>query len=325
MKWLRPILAVSVLALILAGCGVKNVEVPPAPQVESLLETAWELYDNGNYETALDTFEAAINLDVFNYEAYLGRGLCQSMLGEYDDAHTSFTLAISILTRNQIKLATEAIVADSEAFATGIIDTSSYADTSLFSGHTQWKLKLSHTPFIGLENITISGNKPELKGFDSDVLYLVDYLPSPGETVLVYYYYYDTTMVPTDENVTALDTFLTWAYASNASAYVAQEEDLMRAITHAAAALIPWKTLADTANLDFPTFTHYPNFTERDVAIIYALATFKNEFYYNTVKIIKTYLDPEWSTFDGNEWSAFAPDSYPQILQKLEDLIKSNE
>ncbi|MCD6087717.1 MAG: hypothetical protein J7K11_07115 [Candidatus Hydrothermae bacterium] len=305
MKFLRALLILSGLILVISGCGVKNPEVEPAPDVNKLLNTAWTLYDNGNYSAARDTFEFVTTLDVFNYEAYLGYGLSSSMLGEFDDAHTAFTFAVSIIGANEIKLGIEVIPDDPDNFDNGIIDTVDYGSTNI------WRLKLSKRPVLGIEKLSISGNSPDLRAFNDSVLTLVNYAPidpSKAESVKVYYYYYDTTVSP--------DTFTTWALSGNAASYVAQGENLMHGIVHAGGALKSWAIQGSS----IPAFTHEPNFSDKQVGLILAMATFKEGLYANTVDVIKTWIDPDWD-FSGDP---FDPDNFPVILAKLEEEIKNN-
>lgn len=305
MKFLRALLILSGLILVISGCGVKNPEVEPAPDVNKLLNTAWTLYDNGNYSAARDTFEFVTTLDVFNYEAYLGYGLSSSMLGEFDDAHTAFTFAVSIIGANEIKLGIEVIPDDPDNFDNGIIDTVDYGSTNI------WRLKLSKRPILGIEKLSISGNSPDLRAFNDSVLTLVNYAPidpSKAESVKVYYYYYDTTVFP--------DTFTTWALAGNAASYVAQGENLMHGIVHAGGALKSWAIQGSS----IPVFAHEPNFSDKQVGLILAMATFKEGLYANTVDVIKTWIDPDWD-FSGDP---FDPDNFPVILAKLEEEIKNN-
>jgi len=305
MKFLRALLILSGLILVISGCGVKNPEVQPAPDVSRLLNTAWTLYDNGNYSAARDTFEFVTTLDVFNYEAYVGYGLSSSMLGEFDNAHTAFTFAVSIIGANEIKLGIEIIPDDSANFSNGVIDTVDYTNTGI------WKLKLSDRPVLGIENISISGNSPDLRAFNDSVLTLVNYAPvdpEKAETVKVYYYYYDTTVSP--------DTFTTWALSGNAASFVAQGSGLMHGIVQAGGALKSWALHGDS----IPVFAHKPNFSDKQVGLTLALATFKEGLYANTVDAIKTWVDPDWD-FSGDP---FDPDNLPVILAKLEEEIKNN-
>jgi len=305
MKFLRALLILSGLILVISGCGVKNPEVQPAPDVSRLLNTAWTLYDNGNYSAARDTFEFVTTLDVFNYEAYVGYGLSSSMLGEFDNAHTAFTFAVSIIGANEIKLGIEIIPDDSANFSNGVIDTVDYTNTGI------WKLKLSDRPVLGIENISISGNSPDLRAFNDSVLTLVNYAPvdpEKAETVKVYYYYYDTTVSP--------DTFTTWALSGNAASFVAQGSGLMHGIVQAGGALKSWALHGGS----IPVFTHKPNFSDKQVGLTLALATFKEGLYANTVDAIKTWVDPDWD-FSGDP---FDPDNLPVILAKLEEEIKNN-
>ncbi|RKZ02980.1 MAG: hypothetical protein DRQ04_03115 [Candidatus Hydrothermota bacterium] len=305
MKFLRALLILSGLILVISGCGVKNPEVQPAPDVSRLLNTAWTLYDNGNYSAARDTFEFVTTLDVFNYEAYVGYGLSSSMLGEFDNAHTAFTFAVSIIGANEIKLGIEIIPDDSANFSNGVIDTVDYTNTGI------WKLKLSDRPVLGIENISISGNSPDLRAFNDSVLTLVNYAPvdpEKAETVKVYYYYYDTTVPP--------DTFTTWALSGNAASFVAQGSGLMHGIVQAGGALKSWALHGGS----IPVFTHKPNFSDKQVGLTLALATFKEGLYANTVDAIKTWVDPDWD-FSGDP---FDPDNLPVILAKLEEEIKNN-
>ena len=305
MKFLRALLILSGLILVISGCGGKNPEVQPAPDVSRLLNTAWTLYDNGNYSAARDTFEFVTTLDVFNYEAYVGYGLSSSMLGEFDNAHTAFTFAVSIIGANEIKLGIEIIPDDSANFSNGVIDTVDYTNTGI------WKLKLSDRPVLGIENISISGNSPDLRAFNDSVLTLVNYAPvdpEKAETVKVYYYYYDTTVPP--------DTFTTWALSGNAASFVAQGSGLMHGIVQAGGALKSWALHGGS----IPVFTHKPNFSDKQVGLTLALATFKEGLYANTVDAIKTWVDPDWD-FSGDP---FDPDNLPVILAKLEEEIKNN-
>ena len=70
----------------------------PAPNVENLLESGWQLYNDGSYNDAYAKFLQASERDASIPQVYLGLGYASFQLGDLEDAVSNFqkTIAYSI-------------------------------------------------------------------------------------------------------------------------------------------------------------------------------------------------------------------------------------
>ncbi len=280
--------------IFLVGCGVQNREVPTPPEVQALLKSGWNLYDQGDYESALDTFNSVINLDVFNAEAYLGAGLSYAYLGDLANAKSFFIFAVSVSGKSPIRVGIEQFTVD-------------YGDPRIVVDEAAgtWTVVAQYRPVLGYNEIKLNVDAIKVREFtDSSFTFLSSDYPPPAswsdslaspDTIKMYYVYFDSTVSTSD--------VMLWAFVGNAAAHLAEDEDMMGSIIYANAAL----------SGGVPQFDHNPNFKKFDVGLTLALAAFKAGYYGNCVRAIKTYVDPNWD-FDGDPYN---PDNYDIILAKL--------
>lgn len=81
----RTIALLAGLALVLsAGCGDKlPTDIPDVIGYNGLVAQGWQAYDMGDYMTAMQKFEQAIDIDVTRPEAFLGAGWSSIHLSDY--------------------------------------------------------------------------------------------------------------------------------------------------------------------------------------------------------------------------------------------------
>jgi len=78
------ILTVIAASLILVtGCYDNVTEYPPEEGYDGLVAEGWACFEAGDYNTAMDYFEDAIDVDVNRPEAYLGAGWTSLLLPDY--------------------------------------------------------------------------------------------------------------------------------------------------------------------------------------------------------------------------------------------------
>lgn len=78
------IIAVVAASLILvAGCYDNVTEHPEVEGYMGFVNTGWAAFEAGDYETAMNNFQWAIEMDVSRPDAYLGAGWCSILLPDY--------------------------------------------------------------------------------------------------------------------------------------------------------------------------------------------------------------------------------------------------
>jgi len=84
------------LILLVLNCELENGVNPPDKQVEDLVNEAWEQFEDGSYQFALEKFEAAISRDNNYAEAYNGAGWSSARLTNLTNAVSHFTQCITL-------------------------------------------------------------------------------------------------------------------------------------------------------------------------------------------------------------------------------------
>ncbi len=84
MKVLRTLVLPAVFSLALfAGCNPENPVLPDPPGAEGYCDMGWEAYGAGNFDQAMEYFQAAIDVDVTYPGGYLGAGWTAINLSDY--------------------------------------------------------------------------------------------------------------------------------------------------------------------------------------------------------------------------------------------------
>jgi len=85
------VLFLSAIFGFFSGCGKKNGGTdPPVVDIDQLLKDGWAAFESQDYSTALEAFDAVINEERDNTDAYNGLGWSFLLLDKLDDASTSF-------------------------------------------------------------------------------------------------------------------------------------------------------------------------------------------------------------------------------------------
>ena len=102
MKKIFVIFGILVVAIMLLTTftGVALAQDDPDPaatpiesdieEAQSYYERGFELYEQGEYELAIEDFDRAIELDPEHAQAYNNRGFVYYALGDYEQALTDF-------------------------------------------------------------------------------------------------------------------------------------------------------------------------------------------------------------------------------------------
>ncbi|MCH7760073.1 hypothetical protein IIA15_01510 [candidate division TA06 bacterium] len=208
--------------LLLASCGKKHGDpVGPYPTVPRLLADGWAAYVAGDYDLAIAKFDSFTVIKADEPDAYLGLGWSQSQIGQFTEALSNFSLAISL---EGIRPVVEVFDEDSEVVP-----------------GTTWVIRpLSDTlnnPLLGLPDLTIKSIPADtlldeafydVVSFTDSTITLAwsdenaDTIPVPpvsADTLIVNYSYSDTTIVETERQVDA--------FAGMATLFSANNQDLM--------------------------------------------------------------------------------------------------
>lgn len=91
MNRLPIIFGISLLMLFAPYCSLYE---EPAPSAEDIIPLAWDYFEEGDYEYALQKFESAVNADPNNESAYHGRAWCHLLLSNAAESISDFETAI---------------------------------------------------------------------------------------------------------------------------------------------------------------------------------------------------------------------------------------
>jgi len=102
----RKLLSALLVSAATISCGGDSG--PTAP-VEELTESGWALFEEGNYEEALGSFEEALSSDPGHPDALNGKGWCHVQLRMLEEAAADFGSSIkNAEDRGEIQVANEA-------------------------------------------------------------------------------------------------------------------------------------------------------------------------------------------------------------------------
>lgn len=283
MRWAAGVLGVLIL---MGGCGVISDTTQPAPDIPALLETAWNLYDSGNFDSAAVVFDSVLVLDNLNLEAYVGAGWTEVQRGFPDRAHSLFSLCVSASG-----------VEGNRAAVGEVVDTATALGSDTRFGIPVWYILPQHTPVIGVEAVKIGFETGHVLYFTPDTIFITDTLDLTRDTLITISYFY--------LSEEALGDWVKWAYLGDAGTYLA-DEDYGSAVT-------ALNTFLNKGPVDFG---HYPYSTVQQARAALALAYFKLGYYKNVVDVLRV-LDPSWTPPD----NPYDPDSFWILLSKIEAFL----
>ena len=282
LRWSAGVLGILIL---MGGCGVISDTTKPAPDISALLETAWNLYDSGEFDSAAAVFDSVLVLDNLNQEAYIGAGWTEIQRGFVDRAHSFFSLCVSASG-----------VEGNHAAVGEVVDLETAVDTITRFGMQVTYILPQHTPVVGVEAVKIGFATADIFYFTPDTIFIRDTLQPEDTLVTISYFYLSGDALP---------DWVKWAYLGDAGAFMAEE-----AYSEAVTAL---NTFLLKEAVDF---LHYPYTTVSQAQAGLALAYFKLGYYKNVVDVLKV-LDPDWTPPD----NPYDPDSFWTLLRKIETLL----
>lgn len=92
-------IAATASIILSAGCGDGKSSKPVVRTYEEMIETGWEDFRAGDYNSALVEFKFALSLDVTRYEAFSGVGWSYAMI---DSFYPSRYALLECLERNPV-------------------------------------------------------------------------------------------------------------------------------------------------------------------------------------------------------------------------------
>ena len=160
-------------ALMAVGCGVKNQEVAPSPELEALLDSAWARYSSGRYEEAAATFDSVLVVDAASSEAHLGMGYSLLQLSYYSDAFGSFSV-VDVMEGAAEPYVETLVVTTLDTSAVGdVIDTSWFSLVNYNDTAGVWRFKLAPAGvLLNVYEFTLNGVKQFIVAVDSQYVYL---------------------------------------------------------------------------------------------------------------------------------------------------------
>ncbi len=94
MDAMKPVLLlISVVVALTASCNEHPAELPSPVGYDGFLTLGWKAIQEGDYNVAFDYFEQAIDIDVFQPDAYLGGGIACLYLEDHWDLADAFLQA----------------------------------------------------------------------------------------------------------------------------------------------------------------------------------------------------------------------------------------
>ena len=334
MKRLNAFLLVTI-GIFLIGCGIKNRPVPQPVDLTQLLSRAWTSFDSLNFDAAIPRFDSVLSLDATMSQAYFGKGMALGFKNKFPQAHNFLNLTIFAEGQSAILFAPS----DTFVYDTTNVDTIEnwypisipsekqpilYPDKVSYKIFHSFLLLVRDTIVDSLyEKLDTGTTKDDgvIRHFSNTTIYINPLvLPTPEDVKL------DTTEVL--DSVLSVDIqaslfsryyylnmgisygteYPVLAYGANGAVYLA-EGDYSSAIRSARASVLLLDTYA---------FDHYPFFTRENIQLIEAYASFRNGFVRRCVEIL-TEIDPDWTPPTDPE----NVESYPYILEELENLIRS--
>jgi tetratricopeptide (TPR) repeat protein len=286
---MKRILYILPLVFLLLSCGVRSdKDIPPPINLPELLETAWNLYDAGDYQAAADTFDLILSYDNTIIDAYLGLGFSYGMLGQVTNAKPVFRLTVSV-----------ALGAMPDRVG---VDQNVLPDTTL-------RVYLTYGPILSVQKVTdVLANEYDVKyfGVDEEGRSYIELYEEPDTLLKITYTYFDSTAISGDVEKAL------WAYCGEAGLYINEEEgEEANALNAALTAEHLFHFIGDTTLV----FEHYPRTDLKKIKLLAAIAAFRLELYKNVVEIILS-IDPTWTPPD----DPFDPSQWAYILEKLEEL-----
>ena len=304
MRFARIILSLAFLGFLIS-CGVKQDEPsPPPPDIPELINTGWQLYDEGNYSEALEIFDSVISLNDTIPYAYLGLAWSQAQVGELSSALNNYSLTKVLLKQEFAKpiFGQEAIPLKDTSLWHQFIDTVEFLDTCL-------EVNISQRPVIAIVKIKkgIEDLYNNIIHFtDSSVVVVYKALLSrnpdslPDDTFYIDYYVYEE---PSGD----VDSLAKWAYLGEAFTFNANGDYMYSMMSGRVA-----------CELGFLPFNHGKNPVDKISKLygVMALSAFKKGYYLKACEFLEM-ADTTWT----HPTPSFDPDNFLEILRKLNEVL----
>lgn len=301
---------IGIFVLTLAffiGCGVeKNPPKEVPPNINEIINLAWQKYDAGEFSDAYALFDSAITLDSYDPRGYYGKGWSATQLLKLNEAISSFSFTLILYgIRLEVPVFMERIPEDSTSY--WMLD-SIIVDSVSQKADTFWHIKVREKPLLALTSVSIKRGtklvKPEVKDMDDSTVLFLGRMPVTDtliDTISINYYALNPSLPPPGNDTSV-------AYAGLVSSY-AGNEDFVDAII-AGRALNKF-----TDSLNFP---HYPPIDIKKVNALVAYSAFKMGYMGLCVRTLEE-IDPNFDFPD--TLNPYDPDNYGIIFEELNKFL----
>jgi|GEM_PF-4136917 tetratricopeptide (TPR) repeat protein len=296
------------IAFVLLGyaCKKEKIDIPSPPDVQRLINDGWKAYDELNFSLAEARFDSALQYEVENAEALLGKGFSLLQQNDYAGSNDYFSLAITRENAFLYNIYTKEPHPDVEW---------NYTDSLPFIGTSGYEIIVNAPVYILYVNSAYRKNSEGILDITPYYFYknriYVDNAdlddPSLADTLFIFYVGYDTT-----KNIN-VSNLAEWAYAGTGFSSLADDK-YSDAISYLGALTF----YLEKSGTSF-SFPHYPNFTENNIMASLAYSYFKDGLYGNSYDVLKI-ADPAFDSL--NTLNPFNADGIKALLFEIQKLMK---
>jgi|GEM_PF-5120999 len=275
---MKKLALLSVIFLVIAGCGVKMDEPTPTVNADILIEHGWNAYDSGHFEEARAAFDSVFLFSVDKPEAFTGLAWSLIQLGRYEEALPYLRLAMTADPRYYKPIVTP---------VTDEMDTA-HLDSVVYEAYTvyYYEIPTKHRPVTAFKSVKLGAQFYNIHWI-TDTSVVVIAPSNPRDSVVFTLNYEYATLNDPDLNIEIVPQVGIGLMAAN---FGLGEYDA--AISGAKAAI---HYIGDTLS-----FNHYPGLSRRDIDIALATIYLKAGYYKNVVDILEA-LDPEFDFPDNQD------------------------